>query len=108
MKTPFLLKTSLFAVTGGCILPQLVLAQVTQKPHIILIISDQHRGDAINCMGVTDKKYKRQLEELRQAMVGHLSERGEKFVKDGRLQVLKQTILYSPLFPDKNPTDTGI
>lgn len=57
---------------------------------------------------VTDKKYKRQLEELRQAMVGHLSERGEKFVKDGKLQVLKQTILYSPLFPDKSPTDTGI
>ena len=50
---------------------------------------------------VTDKKYKQQLNELRQAMIDHLSERGEKFVKDGKLQVLKQTILYSPLFPDK-------
>ena len=46
--------------------------------------------------------------ELRQAMIDHLSERGEKFVKDGKLQVLKQTILYSPLFPDKSPVDTGI
>ena len=57
---------------------------------------------------VTDKKYKQQLNELRQAMIDHLSERGEKFVKDGKLQVLKQTILYSPLFPDKSPVDTGI
>lgn len=56
----------------------------------------------------TDKKYKRQLEELRQAMVQHLSERGEEFVKDGKLQVLKKTVLYSPLFPDKKPVDTGI
>ena len=57
---------------------------------------------------VTDKKYKQQLNEFRQAMIDHLSERGEKFVKDGKLQVLKQTILYSPLFPDKSPVDTGI
>ena len=46
---------------------------------------------------VTDKKYKQQLNELRQAMIDHLSERGEKFVKDGKLQVLKQTILYLSL-----------
>lgn len=53
MKTPFLLKTSLFAATGACILPQFILAQTQKKPHIILIISDQHRGDAMNCMGNT-------------------------------------------------------
>ena len=41
-------------------------------------------------------------------MIDHLSERGEKFVKDGKLQLLKQKILYSPLFPDKSPVDTGI
>lgn len=55
-----------------------------------------------------NKKYKRQLEEMRQAMVEHLSERGEEFVKDGKLQVLKRTVLYSPLFPDKSPVDTDI
>lgn len=53
-----------------------------------------------------NKKYKRQLHELRQAMVEHLSERGEEFVKDGKLQKLKQTVLYSPLFPNRNPGDT--
>ena len=56
----------------------------------------------------SDKKYAKQLLQLRQAMVQHLSERGEEFVKDGKLQVLKRTVLYSPLFPDENPVDTGI
>lgn len=57
---------------------------------------------------VGEKRYLGRLKELREAMVKHLSERGEKFVKDGKLQVLKGTVLYSPLFPDKNPVDTGI
>lgn len=52
--------------------------------------------------------YRKLLLELRAAMAEHLSERGEEFVKDGRLQVLKRTILYSPMFPDENPVDTGI
>lgn len=55
-----------------------------------------------------EKKYKAQLLEWREAMVKHLSERGEEFVKDGKLRVLKRTVLYSPLFPDKKPVDTGI
>lgn len=55
-----------------------------------------------------EKKYRSRLLELRAAMVQHLSERGEEFVKDGQLQVLKRTVLYSPLFPDENPVDTGI
>ncbi|NCC09368.1 MAG: arylsulfatase [Bacteroidia bacterium] len=57
---------------------------------------------------VTQRAYKTKLHELRQAMVTHLSERGEEFVKDGKLQVLKRTVLYSPLFPDDKPVDTGI
>lgn len=57
---------------------------------------------------VKEKKYHSQLLKLREAMVRHLSERGEEFVKDGKLQVLKRTVLYSPLFPDENPVDTGI
>lgn len=55
-----------------------------------------------------EKRYRACLEKLRAAMVRHLSERGEEFVKDGKLQILKRTVLYSPLFPDKNPVDTGI
>lgn len=55
-----------------------------------------------------DADYRTCLLELRAAMVDHLSERGEEFVKDGKLQVLKRTVLYSPLFPDENPVDTGI
>ena len=57
---------------------------------------------------VTEPSYQKQLKELRAAMVQHLSERGEEFVKDGKLQVLKRTVLYSPHFPDSNPVDTGI
>lgn len=43
--------------------------------------------------------YKKVLEEMRQAMVEHLSERGEEFVKNGKLLTLKNTILYSPNYP---------
>lgn len=55
-----------------------------------------------------DKKYRKKLEELRTEMVKHLSERGEGFVKDGKLVIRKETQLYSPCFPDRNPVDTGI
>ena len=57
---------------------------------------------------VKEKRYHSRLLHLREAMVSHLSERGEEFVKDGKLQILKHTVLYSPLFPDENPVDTGI
>ena len=36
---------------------------------------------------VNDKKYRKQLTEMRNEMIRHLSERGEEFVKDGRLAV---------------------
>jgi hypothetical protein len=32
-------------------------------------------------------------------MVKHLSERGEEYVKDGKLQLIEKTILYSPNYP---------
>lgn len=56
----------------------------------------------------TQKKYQKKLQELRAEMVKHLSERGEGFVKEGKLVVRKETLLYSPCFPDRNPVDTGI
>ena len=46
-----------------------------------------------------DPAYKRRLLELRQAMVEHLSERGEEFVKDSKLVVRKTTMLYGPNYP---------
>lgn len=57
------------------------------------------RGELKNLVG--DKHYKRTLEELREAMVKHLSERGEGFVKDGKLVVRKETLLYSPNYPKR-------
>lgn len=48
------------------------------------------------------KKYRKNLEELRQAMVEHLSERGEEWVKDGKLVTREKTLLYSPNYPKKN------
>ena len=41
--------TSLALTSGACSLPHTLVAQ--QKPHIILLMADQHRGDAMNCMG---------------------------------------------------------
>lgn len=35
------------------------------------------------------------------AMVSHLSERGEPYVKDGKLMIVEKPILYSPNFPKK-------
>ncbi|NDV57154.1 arylsulfatase [Bacteroides sp. 519] len=46
-----------------------------------------------------DKKYKKTLAEMRQAMIQHLSERGEPYIKDGNLVKLSSTILYSPAYP---------
>ena len=57
---------------------------------------------------VNEKRYRSLLLTLRKAMVEHLSERGEEFVKEDKLQVLRHTVLYSPFFPDENPVDTGI
>lgn len=44
-------------------------------------------------------KYKKQLETMRKEMVNHLSERGEEFVKDGKLVIRTSTMLYGPNYP---------
>lgn len=76
----------------------------TGEEELFDLVNDPHELKNV----VHEKKYCKKLQELRQAMISHLSERGEEFVKDGKLQTLKRTVLYSPLFPDKNPVDTGI
>jgi hypothetical protein len=39
---------------------------------------------------------------MRGEMIAHLSERGEGFVKDGKLVVRENTLLYSPNYPSEN------
>ena len=53
----------------------------------------------MDCSG--KKAYAKQLKEFRKAMVDHLSERGDDYVKNGELVTLGKTILYSPNFPQK-------
>lgn len=42
---------------------------------------------------------------MRNEMIRHLSERGEEFVKDGRLVVKEKTMLYGPHYPEKKIKD---
>jgi len=49
------------------------------------------------CSG--EQKYASELKKLRLAMTEHLAERGDGFVKDGRLITQKKTLLYSPNYP---------
>lgn len=53
-----------------------------------------------NLAGV--KKQAKTLKLWHGRMVAHLSERGEEYVKDGQLQTLKKTRLYSPNYPQDN------
>ena len=46
-----------------------------------------------------DPVHKIMLLQWRQNMIDHLSERGEQFVRDGKLTIRKQRLLYSPHFP---------
>ncbi|MEG1750026.1 MAG: arylsulfatase [Tannerellaceae bacterium] len=48
---------------------------------------------------VANPAYADSLLTLREAMTVHLSERGESFVKDGKLVLRTSTLLYSPNFP---------
>lgn len=50
-----------------------------------------------------NKKYARTIETMRAAMIKHLSERGESFVKNGQLVIRESTMLYSPHYPDNIP-----
>ncbi len=53
---------------------------------------------------VGERHYKKTLKKLRAAMVDHLSERGETWVKDGKLQLIEKPVLYGPNFPyEGNP-----
>ncbi|WP_042366371.1 arylsulfatase [Bacteroides neonati] len=68
------------------------------------LVSDPHELKNLSA----SKKHQKKLIEMRAEMVKHLSERGEEFVKDGKLVVRKTTMLYSPNFPKKAPANKGI
>ena len=56
-------------------------------------------GEIHDCSA--DETYRERLKQMRQAMIGHLSERGEAFVRDGKLVRREKTMLYSPHYPKK-------
>ena len=58
--------------------------------------------EKVNLAG--EKKRAKVLAMWRERMVQHLSERGEEYVKDGQLQKLTKTRLYSPNYP-KGPAE---
>lgn len=49
-----------------------------------------------------------ELEHWRNNMVHHLSERGEAFVKDGKLVLRENTLLYSPNFPEDSRSEAEL
>lgn len=57
------------------------------------------RSETINLAG--NKKYGKELQKWRQNMVRHLSERGEPYVKDGKLNIFQENILLSPNYPGR-------
>ena len=55
-------------------------------------------GELTECSN--NKKYEKTVEKMRKAMINHLSERGDSFVKNGQLVVRTSTMLYSPNYPE--------
>jgi arylsulfatase A-like enzyme len=49
----------------------------------------------------SDSSYTETLKLWRERMIEHLSERGEPFVKDGKLAIRRQPMIYGPLYPRK-------
>lgn len=54
-----------------------------------------------------DRKYVRRLKEAREAMADYLSERGEDWVKDGKLMIREKSLLYSPEYPSVKSESKG-
>lgn len=60
------------------------------------------KKDRYECNDLSKSEaHQKQLATWRARMVDHLKVRGDEFVKDGKLQVRKSTLLYSPNFPRK-------
>lgn len=68
------------------------------KEELFDLVKDPH--ELVNLS--SSPKSQTTLLRMRKRMVQHLSERGEGFVKDGKLVKRNKTLLYSPNFPQKN------
>ncbi|WP_346859759.1 arylsulfatase [uncultured Draconibacterium sp.] len=62
------------------------------------------KTDPVEIVNLSESN-KPELEKWRERMVDHLSERGEGFVKNGKLVRREETMLYSPNFPEDNRTE---
>lgn len=67
----------------------------TGKEQLFDLVKDPKETNDVS----EDRKYSKDMKELREAMIEHLKERGEEWVKDGKLVTRKTTMLYSPNFP---------
>ncbi len=126
-------------------------AAAQRPPHIILLMADQQRADAMGCAGnaavltphldalaadgyrfnhaystcpsstparatlltglapwhhgmlgygvVAERRYRKTLAAMRQALADHMAERGAAWSENGQLKVRKQKTLYSPNYP---------
>ena len=45
-----------------------------------------------------NRKYRNEIEKWRKRMIGHLSERGDEFVNDGKLVIREKSLLHSPFY----------
>ena len=68
---------------------------VTGEEQLFDLIQDS--GEENNLASLS--QYKNILERWRQKMVDHLSERGEEWVKDGKLVIREENIVFSPNYP---------
>ncbi|MEQ8219809.1 MAG: arylsulfatase [Arenibacter sp.] len=68
---------------------------VTGEEQLFDLVKDP--GEENNLASLS--KYKNILEGWRQKMVGHLTERGEEWVKDGKLVIREENIIFSPNYP---------
>ena len=50
---------------------------------------------------IDERKHRKLAQAMRDRMTSHLAERGEEWVKDGKLQLLQKTVLLSPNYPKK-------
>ena len=70
----------------------------TGEEQLFNLVDDPHELHDLSA----DPASAKLLAEMREAMVAHLQERGEEWVKDGKLVVRTENLLYSPNYPGKD------
>ena len=67
----------------------------TGEEQLFNLVEDPHEQHDLSKTAAAGK----QLDAMRKAMAEHLEERGEEWVKDGKLVIRQQNLLYSPNYP---------